>query len=113
MVRVTPEKTIAITLADITRREVNLYAAYSPLATMYRVADEEQQIYAVIIIEDDPEQRPAWVVVMAQVVGDCIVILEDRTDKPLVDALMINGGVPRDKIVLAYRGESLPDSKSK
>jgi hypothetical protein len=43
-------------------------------------------------------------------VGDYVVIEEDSTDKPLVDALMVNGDVPREKIVLAYRGEVLPDN---
>jgi hypothetical protein len=48
---------------------------------------------------------------MAQVIDDTIVVLEDTSvDKPLVDALMSNGGVPRDKIILAYKGEKRPES---
>jgi hypothetical protein len=47
-------------------------------------------------------------VVMAQVVGEKAVIIEDVTDKPLVEAL-IAGGIPREKIVLAYQGEKLSD----
>jgi hypothetical protein len=35
------------------------------------------------------------------VVGDKVIIIEDNTDKPLVDALMVNGGVPREQITLA------------
>ena len=46
---------------------------------------------------------------MARVVGDYVVIEEDSTDKPLVDALMMNGDVQREKIILAYQGEALPD----
>jgi len=47
---------------------------------------------------------------MARVVGDYIVIDEDGTlDKPLYQALMINGSIPRDRILLAYKGEKLPD----
>jgi hypothetical protein len=51
---------------------------------------------------------PARADVLAQVVGDKVIILEDRTDKPLYEALMINGGIPREQIILAYAGESLP-----
>jgi hypothetical protein len=38
-----------------------------------------------------------------------VVIVEvDNTDKPLVDAL-VQQGIPREQIVLAYAGETLPD----
>jgi hypothetical protein len=38
---------------------------------------------------------------------DRIIIDEDTTDRPLVDAL-ISAGVPREKIVLLYAGEEAP-----
>jgi hypothetical protein len=45
---------------------------------------------------------------MARVVGDKIIIEEDRSfDKPLHEALMGNAGIPREQIILAYAGESL------
>lgn len=45
---------------------------------------------------------------IALLVGDKIIIEEDGTDKPLVDALL-QRGVPRDQIILAYRGEQAPE----
>jgi hypothetical protein len=112
MVRVAKEYKEETTLAEITRREVDLYAATSDTAHFYPVLDDENQNYAVVVVENDRSEDPVWLVMLARVVGDYVVIEEDRTDKPLVDALMVNGGVPRDKIVLAYRGETLPDSDS-
>jgi hypothetical protein len=112
MVRVAKEQKAEMTLAEITRREVDLYVATSDTSRFYPVLDDENHNYAVVVVENDRSQEPAWLVMLARVVGDFVVIEEDRTDKPLVDALMVNGGVPRDKIVLAYRGESLPDSES-
>lgn len=98
-------------LAEITRREVSLYAATSDTAAFYPVLDEEHQTYAVVVIENDRSQSPAWVFVMARIVGDKVVIEEDTTlDKHLVDALIHNGGIPRDKIILAYKGEPVPDA---
>jgi hypothetical protein len=42
-----------------------------------------------------------------------VVIDEDTSvDKPLYEALMTNGGVPREKIILAYRGETLPEESA-
>jgi hypothetical protein len=103
-----------ISLATITRREVDGYAADAFNARLYAVLDDEHQTYAVIIVPEDPklkpERRNTWIVVFARVVNDYVIIEEDSSlDKPLVDALMINGGVPREKIVLAYKGEKLPD----
>jgi hypothetical protein len=97
-----------ISLAQITRREVQLYAGECLNCELFSLLDDTQQIYAVVVLVET--DRPASVMVMAQVIGDTVVILEDTTDKPLVDALMINGGVPRDKIVLAYKGEHRPES---
>lgn len=106
----TPIKPSEKSLNEIVRQEVARYAGYSPLAKLYPILDDSHQIYAVVIIEDDPAVRPAYVVVMARVMGDYIVIDEDRSfDKPLVDALIHNGGIPREQIILAYAGEKLPE----
>jgi hypothetical protein len=100
-----------ISLVDITRREVDLYAGNTQGAAQYSVADNDQQLYLVVTVPENPAERPAWVGVMARVVGDYVVIDEDTSvDKPLYEALMANGGVPREKIILAYRGETLPES---
>ncbi len=72
----------------------------------YSVADQGQQLYAVITVPDLPRPHPARVVVMARVVGDKVVIDEDTTDRPLYEALM-HAGIPREKIVLLYAGETL------
>jgi hypothetical protein len=95
-------------LEAITRREVEQYAGNSFKAAHYAILDDIQKLYAVVSVPDLPRPWPSRVVVMAQVVNDKIVIIEDVTDKPLADALMVNGGVPRAQIILAYQGETLP-----
>ncbi|MEP7292808.1 MAG: element excision factor XisI family protein, partial [Chloroflexota bacterium] len=92
---------------------VDLYAGKIAGGTLFPVLDDHNQTYAVLYVNDKYQDRPAWVVVMARVVGDYVVIDEDTTDKPLVDALMINGGIPREQIVLAYAGETLPEPQTK
>lgn len=111
MVAVTHKHIEVTELADIVRREVSMYAA--PMLNndqLVAILDDEQGRYAVAIIPGDRDERPAWVFVMARVVGEYVVIDEDTDVKPLLDALMHNGGIPREKIVLAYRGESLPQT---
>jgi hypothetical protein len=106
----TVEKISTQALAEITHREVSLYAATSDTATFYPVLDDEHQTYAVVVVEHDRSQSPIWVFVLARIVRDNVIIEEDTTlDKHLVDALIHNGGIPRDQIVLAYKGESVPD----
>jgi hypothetical protein len=106
MVGMTQER---LNLAEIVKREVDLYAGNTHDAKLYALLDDDNQRYAVITVPDKAEERPAWVAVMAYVTDDTVVIMEDTSlDKPLYEALMVNGGVPRAKIVLAYKGEPLP-----
>jgi hypothetical protein len=72
----------------------------------FPLVNEAEQIYAVNIIDTPIRKRKAGVVVIARVDGDRVIIEEDLTDRPLVDAL-VKAGVPREKIVLAYAGESV------
>lgn len=97
-------------VTEITQREVARYVGFSDTARLYAILDDDQKIYAVVVIPHLPRSFPAEIVVLARVVGDKIVIEEDSTDKPLYEALMVNAGVPREQIVLAYRGETLPDT---
>lgn len=98
-----------LNLDRIVSREVELYAGETHEAQIYPVLDDTSRTYAVVLVPEKSDLRPAWVLLMARVVGDRVLILEDTAlDKPLVDALMVNGGIPREKIVLAYKGEKMP-----
>ena len=100
-----------LSLGDITRREVEKYVGRTPNASMYSLLDDKQQRYGVIIVPEAASERPAYVAVMARIVGNYVVVDEDGTvDKPLFQALMINGGIPRDHIILAYKEEQLPET---
>lgn len=46
---------------------------------------------------------------LARIVGEQIIIDEDKTNKPLVDALL-QAGIKRKQIILAYAGESIPET---
>jgi hypothetical protein len=96
-----------LALDQITRAEVEHYAADSDTSTLYAALDDLRRIYAVLDVPHWPRKLPAGIVVMARVVDEYVIIEEDTTDKPLVDALMTNGGVPRERIILAYAGEKM------
>jgi len=100
-----------LNLPEITAREVARYVGHTHDAAVYSVLDDRQQRYGVVIVPEDEEERPAYMAVFARVVGDYIIIDEDGTlDKPLVNALMHNAGVPREQIILAYEGEQVPET---
>lgn len=88
------------------QREVEDYARGGDWkATTYPVSDPVRQTYAVVVVPDRPRPFPARIVVMARVVDDHVIIDEDTTDKPLFEELM-RAGIPREKIVLLYAGET-------
>lgn len=95
-------------LSTIVQREVEDYAAGgSWKSAFYPISDVTRQIYTVMVVPDTPRPFPARAVVMARVIGDYVVIDEDTTDRPLVSEL-VRAGVPCEKIILLYAGQSLP-----
>jgi hypothetical protein len=98
-------------LVRITRDEVHKYAANGEgvCLRLYPILDDVSQIYTVNAVHLVPNQeRSTGIVVMARIEGDYVVIEEERTDKPLLDALL-QQGIPREQIILAYAGETLPE----
>jgi hypothetical protein len=98
-------------LTQIVREEVEKYAGSGRGANiiLFPLLDDEHKIYGVNAVDYPTRRETAGVVVLARIVGEQVVIEEDMTDKPLIDALL-QRGVPRSQIVLAYDGEPLPDA---
>jgi hypothetical protein len=97
-------------LIEIVREEVHKYeSGGSGLnSRLFLVADEPRQIYTVVAVDYPVRYDVGGLVVLARIVGDKVIVEEDTTDKPLVDSL-IQRGIPREQIILAYRGEPIPD----
>ena len=99
------------TLKAILRDEVQKYAAggRGMNILLFAILDDIVGIYAVNAVDYPVRKEVAGVVVLARVVNDQVVIEEDMTDKKLIDALL-QRGIPRSRIVLAYEGEPIPDA---
>ncbi|KAB2854447.1 MAG: XisI protein [Anaerolineae bacterium] len=95
-------------LVDTVKEAVFWYAASHDNIKMFKLVDDVEQVYAVNILDTHNRQKNAGVVVIARVQGDLVIIEEDLTDRPLVDRL-VAAGVPRDKIIMAYMGEPVPE----
>lgn len=97
-------------LTAIVAREVASYADVDCWqCRVFFIADEKRQIYSVIGVPDYPREWSARADVIARVVGNKVIIEEDRTDRPLYEALM-RAGIPREQMILVYAGEALPDT---
>ncbi len=97
-------------LNNILREEVEKYAAGGRGANVltFAFADEAHHAYSVVLVDYPKRQHTALVAVLARLVGDKIIIEEDNTDKPLLDALL-QRGIPREQILLAYNGDIIPE----
>jgi hypothetical protein len=99
-------------LLEALKSELTWYAnteGYQSTAHLF--CDEKAHKYAVITLDDALTNDRAFVMMMAHIDGDIIVIDADYTDKPLYEALM-HAGIPREKIILAYAGEQVPTPTS-
>jgi hypothetical protein len=92
-----------VTVAEIVRREVAAYNTPAWKSKSYFLEDGQNQVYGVVDIPDSdhPDAPQPIFIVLARVMDDTVVIYQDITDRPLYEAL-VRGGVPREKIVLAY-----------
>ncbi len=99
------EKTLDLT--SIVQQEVLWYhqATSQNGQTLY-FEDAHEGRFIVVFIPDYHPKRPQkpGVIVSAKLVDDRVIIDADTTDHPLHEALM-QVGIPREKIILAYAGE--------
>jgi hypothetical protein len=72
-------------------------------------ASADGRVLAVISIGRVAGETVVDIGLIARVVDERIIIDRDVNNKPLVDALL-QAGVPRARIVLAYAGETIPDA---
>jgi len=97
-------------LVNIVREEVEKYAGNGEGGNLrlYLLHNETSDTFAVAAVDYPNRKYPASVVVMARVVGEIVIIEDDKTDKPLYKAL-IQRGIQREHIILAYDGELYPE----
>lgn len=101
-------------LKHILKREMLWYAQIQGYkVSNHFLLNEELSEYSIVVVSDNdyPLERFTRVMMMARIEGDSIIIEADTTDKPLYEGLM-HAGVPREKIILAYAGERVPDPQS-
>lgn len=85
-----------------------LEMALARICVFIKSFDDENGTYVVTSIMYPQYGDTGGIVVLVRVAGDTVVVEENNTDRPVEKRLM-KRGIPREKIVLAYKGEPVPD----
>lgn len=96
-------------LRDILATEITAYAGEMLNGYAYLTVSADRNIFTIVSVGKTKTGRFVHLSLLARVVDDHIVIETDDSNKPLADSL-VQAGVPRDQIILAYAGEPVPES---
>ena len=92
------------TLRDSLHRAMESYAGRALNGYSYLLSSADRQVFAIVSVGHVRDGHIVDTGIVARVAGERIIIERDVNDRPLVDAL-VQDGVPRERIVLAYAGE--------
>ena len=93
---------------DLIRDKVAEYAKPSLTGDKsYLTQSADGKMLSVVDVSVSDGKHFADIDLAVRIDEDYIIIEHDMNDKPLVDAL-VQVGIPRDQIVLAYAGEQTP-----
>ena len=95
-------------LIDTLKRTLMGYTGNALNGYSYLTITPDEHVFSVVSVGYLPGKRIVDADLIVQVVGDHIIIERDINNKPLVDALVQNG-IPREQIILAYAGEPVEE----
>jgi hypothetical protein len=98
-------------LKEIVRREVKAYGGKGLNGFGYFLHNDADDVFAIVDIAKFRGQHIAESGLIVRLINDKVIIEQDTNSKPLVDALL-QAGIPREKIVLTYAGESAKELES-
>lgn len=97
------------TLREDVRKAVERYAVKGINSDAYLTVSPDGDLLTVIdFAHDNKGRRFVATSLVVRYTDEFVIIQHDDNNKPLVDAL-VQGGVPRAQIILAYAGETIPE----
>jgi hypothetical protein len=97
------------TLKQIVEKEMREYAGEGLNGTTHFTKSDDQSVMSIVFAGKIRGENFTATSIMVRIVGTQVIIVDDRTNKPLVDAL-IQAGIPRKQITLIYEGESFQET---
>lgn len=95
-------------LADI-KQAIAEYAKAPVNGYAYFTQSLDGTFFTVVDVYQSQGKRQTSTGLIVHLIRDRIVIERDLNNKPLVEAL-IQRGIPRERIILAYAGEAAPET---
>ncbi|MCE7946349.1 MAG: hypothetical protein DYG88_02870 [Chloroflexi bacterium CFX4] len=96
-------------LKQTVREVVAGYARKGLNSQGYLTQGEDGTLFTVVVVSQIKDKHFSDTSLIVRIVGEHIIIERDQNDKPLVEALL-QAGIPRKQIILAYAGEPVPES---
>jgi hypothetical protein len=93
----------------ILRQEMAKYSGEGLNSVSYITENLDHTVFTSTTVYKNIHKPQPFVDLLVTLLGDKIVIQEDRNSDPLYEAL-VQAGIPREQIILAYAGESLPNT---
>jgi len=91
----------------ILERELQDYAGEGANGHGTLTRSEDGREFSIIVHATARQKQFTFMSLSVSIENDLIIIHQDRNDPALADTLM-QVGIPREKIILAYMGESVP-----
>jgi hypothetical protein len=88
--------------------ELKSYAKEGLNVTEFLTISEDKMVYSLVGVGLNGTKRVTSAGIVARIANDFIIIELDNYHPPFVDDLL-QVGIPRDKIILAYQGEEVPE----
>ena len=96
------------TLKQTVKKAVEGYAVKGLNSDAYLTVSPDENLLTVVDIAHIHGQRVVATSLIVRLLNNQVVVEHDDNSKPLVDALL-QMGIPRTRIVLAYAGESVSE----
>jgi hypothetical protein len=99
-------------MGDLNQRVHGVVAGYARKGLngeSYLTRSEDGTVFTVVGIGRVEGKHISNVSLVVRVVDQTVIVERDQNDKPVVDAL-VQSGIAREQIILAYRGEPVPES---
>jgi XisI protein len=96
-------------LTAVLQKELEAYTGEAYNGYAYLTASSDYTHFVVTAVGKVRDQRIINTSLVVQRLGDLIVIDQDTNSDPLYEALL-QAGVPREQIILAYAGEPVPET---
>ena len=94
------------TLKATLRMAMTAYARKGLNSQSYLTHSDDETIFSIVTVMSGKTE--SFLSMLVRLLPETIVIEHDQNSKPLVDAL-VQAGIPREQIILAYAGEPVPE----